>query len=49
MNFILNKYSGFKQKIIFLKEYSGHTFELNHFLAQFNEKMNICTKSATAS
>ena len=26
---------------IFLNEYSGFCFELNHFSARFNEKMNF--------
>ena len=32
---------------IFLKEYFGFCFELNHFSARFNEKMNFQNVSDT--
>ena len=34
---------------IFLNEYSGFSFELNHFQAKFNEKMNFLNVSARAN
>ena len=45
MNIFLNEYFGFCLNEYFLNEYFGFcfelNFELNHFWAKFNEKMNF--------
>ena len=50
--FLLMNILNFKRMNYFLNEYSGFSFEQNielkHFLAQFNQKMNIRNISATA-